>query len=141
MKKLWSLLLTVVAILAFTCCGASNGGAKTVASVVKEENVVVITVEELEGTCTLLALMEDLQEEGKLSFTADLTGMVQSIGDKANDALANAYWMLYTSDEEMANTEWGTVEYGGVVYGSAIFGANVLEVIAGATYIWNYQTF
>ena len=141
MKKLLSLLLTVVAIFALSSCGLSNGGAKTVATVVKEENTIVITVEELEGACTLLALMEKLQEDGKLTFTVDLTGMVQSMEGKANPADWSACWMLYTSDEEMANTEWGTIEYGGAVYGSAILGANALEVIAGATYVWSYQSF
>ena len=141
MKKLLSLLLTVVAIFALSSCGLSNGGAKTVATVVKEENTVVITVEELEGACTLLALMEELQEDGKLTFTVDLTGMVQSMEGKTNPADWSACWMLYTSDEEMANTEWGTIEYGGAVYGSAILGANALEVIAGATYVWSYQSF
>lgn len=141
MKKLLSLLFVVVAALALVCCGQSNGEAKTVVAVTKEENTVVITVEELAGTATLLAVMEDLQEEGKLTFTADLSGMVQSIEGKENPADWSACWMLYTSDEEMANTEWGTVEYGGVVYGSAILGASALEVVAGATYIWSYQTF
>ena len=141
MKKLLSLLLTVVAIFALSSCGLSNGGAKTVATVVKEENTVVITVEELEGACTLLALRDELQEDGKLTFTVDLTGMVQSMEGKANPADWSAWWMLYTSDEEMTNTEWGTIEYGGAVYGSAILGANALEVIAGATYVWSYQSF
>ena len=141
MKKLLLWLLALVAFACFTCCGASNGGAKTVATVAKEENTVAITVEELEGACTLLELMKDLQEDGKFSFTADLTGMIQSIDGKANDAAANAYWMLYTSDGEMSNTEWGTVEYGGATYGSAVVGASALEVIAGGLYIWSYQSF
>ena len=141
MKKLLSLLLVVVGAFALVCCGQSNGEAKTVVAVAKEENTVVIIVEELAGTATLLAVMEDLREEGKLTFAADLSGMVQSIEGKENPADWSACWMLYTSDEEMANTDWGTIEYEGVVYGSAILGARALEVVAGATYIWSYQTF
>ena len=141
MKKLLSLLLMVVAMFAFTCCGPSNGVGKTVATVVKEENVVVITVEELEGSCTLLALMEELQEDGKLSFTADLTGMVQSMEGKENPADWSACWMLYTSDEELSNTEWGTIEYEGTMYASAIVGAEELSVAVGEYYIWAYVSF
>jgi hypothetical protein len=141
MKKLLSLLLVVVSMLALACCGQSNGEAKTVATVTKEENTVVITVEELGGTATLLAVMEDLQEEGKLTFSVNLSGMVQSIEGKENPADWSACWMLYASDEELTNTDWGTIEYGGVVYASAILGASALEVAAGETYIWSYQTF
>ena len=141
MKKLLSLLLTVVAIFALSSCGLSNGGAKTVATVVKEENTVVITVEELEGACTLLALMEELQEEGKLTFTVDLTGMVQSMEGKANPADWSACWMLYTSDKELSNTEWGTIEYESTMYASAIVGAESLTVSVGEYYIWAYVSF
>lgn len=141
MKKLLALLLVVVGTFALVCCGQSNGGAKTVVAVMKEENMVVITVEEAAGEVALLAVMAELQEEGKLTFTADLSGMVQSIEGKANPADWSACWMLYTSDERMANTEWGTIEYGGEVYGSAILGANALTVMAGEVYIWRYQTF
>ncbi len=141
MKRILSMLLIVLAALTLVCCGKSNGGAKTVAALAKEENMLVITVEELDGDVTLLALMKELQEEGRLTFTADLTGMVQSIDGKANAADWSACWMVYTSDAEMANTEWGTVEYNGDVYGSAVVGAGALEVTAGETYIWSYQTF
>lgn len=141
MKRLLALLLTVLCAFTMACCGASNGGAKTVATVAKEEGMVVITIEEVAGEVALLAVMAELQEEGKLTFTADLSGMVQSIEGKANPADWSACWMLYTSDEGMANTEWGTIEYGGEVYGSAILGANALSVVAGETYIWSYQTF
>ena len=139
MKRLLCLLLTVLAVITLSCCGASNGGGKTVATVTESENMVIITVEELDGTVTLLELMKDLREEGRLDFTADLSGMVQSIGGKANAADWSACWMLYTSDEEMANSEWGTIEHGGATYGSAILGANALSVIAGEVYIWSYQ--
>ena len=141
MKKWLAVLLTVVTLFALACCGQSNGEAKTVATVAKDENTLAITVEELSGDVTLLALMEDLQEGGEFVFEADLTGMVQSIEGKANPADWSACWMLYTSDAEMANEEWGTVEYGGAVYGSAIVGASALYVVAGATYVWSYVVF
>jgi hypothetical protein len=141
MKKLLSLLLMAITLFALACCGQSNGAGKTVATVAKDENTLAITVEEVSGDVTLLALMEELQEGGEFVFEADLTGMVQSIEGKANPADWSACWMLYTSDAEMANTEWGVIEYGGVSYGSAIVGANALYVVAGATYVWSYQSF
>jgi len=121
-------------------CGASNGGAKTVATVEKSGNFVAITVEEANGTDTLLQVMQGLQSAEKLVCTADATGMVQSIDGKQNAADWSPCWMLYISDPELANTEWGTIEYNGETYGSAILGASALTVEAGTVYVWSYQS-
>lgn len=141
MKKLLAFLTAAICLFSFAACGKSNGAGKTVATVVKEETLVVITVEEVDGEPTLLAVMEKLQADGQLTFTADGTGMVMSIEGKENPADWSACWMLYTTDSEMANTEWGTVEYQGESYGSAVVGANALTVLAGESYIWSYQVF
>jgi hypothetical protein len=106
----------------------------------KTDTQVVIKVNETEGFATLLDAMNFLKEAGKLTF--ELTGgMVSSIEGKANPADWSACWILYTSDTEMSNTEWGTVSYEGNTYGSAIFGAEGLTVSAGEYYIWSYDTF
>ena len=52
-----------------------------------------------------------------------------------------SYWMLYTSDSENANQEWGTFEYEDSIYGSATLGADALIVKEDCIYIWAYQTF
>ena len=49
--------------------------------------------------------------------------------------------MLYTSDAEMSNAEWGTIDYDGKTYASAILGAESLEVSAGNYYILSYVIF
>ena len=73
-------------------------------------------------------------------FTYELSnGMVTSIDGRANTA--NSYWMLYTSDAEFSNAEWGTITYEGMTLGSAVLGAETLPVTQGAYYAWSYQTF
>lgn len=146
MKKLMALVLTLVCTLMFAGCdlsllmGLSSGG-KSVAAVEKTENMVVITVNEAEDGVTLLSVMKTLQAEGKLSYEYGADGMVTSIEGKENAADWSACWMLYTSDAELASTDWGTVEYHGESYGSAVVGASALEVIDGGIYIWSYQSF
>ena len=146
MKKLMAFVLTLVCTLMFAACDLSLltglfGTGKSVAEVAKTENMVVITVNEAEDGVTLLSVMESLQAEGKLTYTYGADGMVTSIEGKENAADWSACWMLYTSDAELANTDWGTVEYNGVACGSAIVGAGALEVIEGGIYIWSYQSF
>lgn len=146
MKKLMAFVLTLVCTLMFAACDLSLltglfGTGKSVAEVAKTENMVVITVNEAEDGVTLLSVMESLQAEGKLTYTYGVDGMVTAIEGKENAADWSACWMLYTSDAELANTDWGTVEYNGETCGSAIVGAGALEVIEGGIYIWSYQSF
>lgn len=101
---------------------------------------VVITAEEDADGKTLLAYMNELKEEEKLSFEIS-DGMVTSIDGKSNAADFSACWMLYTSDSENANEAWGVVEYEDKSYGSATLGAESLIVKEGEVYIWWYQTF
>ena len=140
MKKLLAFLTAAICLFSFAACGKSNGAGKTVATVVKEETLVVITVEEVDGEPTLLAVMEKLQADGQLTFTADGTGMVTSIEGKENPADWSACWMLYTTDSEMADASFA-IEWQGKSCGSSVVGANALTVLAGESYIWSYQTF
>ena len=146
MKKLMALVLTLICALMFAACDLSLlmgllGTGNSIAEVAKTENMVVITVNEAEDGVTLLSVMESLLAEGKLTYTYGADGLVTSIEGQENAADWSACWMLYTSDAELANTDWGTVEYNGVAYGSAIVGAGALEVIEGGIYIWSYQSF
>lgn len=104
------------------------------------ETCVVIKVNKAQDSQTVLDVMQALQAEGKMSYTLSGT-MLQSINGKENPTDWSACWMLYTSDAEMANAEWGTYTYNDVVYGSAILGADAMPVIDGAYYIWVYTTF
>ena len=65
--------------------------------------------------------------------------MITSLNGKANTA--NSFWMLYTTDGEMANSEWGTIAFEGLVLGSAVLGAEALTVAVGEYYVWSYQSF
>ncbi len=142
MKKLFAVILAALALFVFASCGKTGDeDAKTVATVEKGETRVVITVEEVAGEPTLYDVMVALQEDGKLVFTVSADGMISSIEGKENPADWSACWMLYTSDAELSNTDWGTVEYNGQNYGSAIVGATDLPVIAGGIYVWEYQSF
>ena len=142
MKKLFAVILAALALFVFASCGKTGDeDAKTVATVEKAETRVVITVEEVDGEPTLYDVMLALQEDGKLTFTMSADGMISSIEGKENPADWSACWMLYTSDGELSNNDWGAVEYNGQTYGSAIVGATDLPVIAGGVYVWAYQSF
>ncbi len=104
------------------------------------ETRVVIRVAEATVEYTLAQVMEMAKEAGKLTYEAS-DGMVKSIEGKANAADYSSCWMLYTSDTELSNTEWGTITVDGNEFGSAIVGMNDLPVIAGGTYVWEYVTF
>ena len=140
--SLLSLILSVVFALGAASCGLFDGDEKAIIASVerKEDTMVAIKVEKAEDNAMLIEVMEYLQEENALAFEVS-GGMVTSINGKANAADWSASWMLYTSDEEMANTAWGTYEYEGQTLGSAIVGAEALPVADGEIYIWSYQSF
>ena len=135
---IFTFILSVV-MLAFGFAACQKG--KAVATVKETtETRIVIKVGEAEENATLLSVMEALQTDEKLSFTLAGT-MVSSINGKENAADFSSCWMLYTSDAEMSNAEWGTLEYDGKTLGSAILGADALTVVEGEIYVWEYQTF
>lgn len=139
MYALFTLLLTFLLSVSMLVACDKEGSAKA-EIVSKSDTMVVIKINETEGFATLLDAMTYLKNEDKLTF--ELTGgMVSSIEGKANPADWSACWMLYTSDAEMSNTEWGTISYDGNTYGSAILGAESLTVSAGQYYVWSYDTF
>ncbi len=90
-----------------------------------------------EGT-TLSDIMQTLKDQR--TFTYEIAGgMLTEINGVKNAADYSRCWLLYTGDEEMANTAWGTYEYNGEILGSAILGANDLPVKTGEVYVWAYQ--
>ena len=126
-----------VAVLLATFCSLVALSVGIVACQKGEVQDVVIVVENATQEQTLLSYMQDLQEEGQLSFTLK-NGMVTKMNGTSNST--NSFWMLYTTDTENANSAW-TYEYNGQTLGSAISGAETLVVKNGETYVWTYQTF
>lgn len=136
MKKLLTLLSSVLAII--ICCCFSACSSEPLKA---DENTVIITASDFYFNFenkTLKDYMEHLQENKKFMFTVS-NGMVTEINGKANTT--KSFWMLYTSDAENSNKEWGMFEYENSVYGSATLGADALIVKEGCIYIWAYQTF
>ena len=125
-----ALLLAVMAIFFVSCKADVEPVAIDLTGVTGEE-----------GT-TLLDVMEDLQEEGELSFEV-VSGMITSINCTANSPTYNPCWMLYTSDDDPAisNSAWGTYEYKGQTLASAALGADSLPVKSGEIYVWVYVMF
>ena len=135
----FTLLLTLVtAVCMFVACDKEGSAKAEILS--KTDTMVVIKVNETEGFATLLDAMNYLQDEGKLTFEFS-GGMIVSVEGKTNASDWSACWMLYTSDKEMSNTEWGVVEYDGKSYASAILGAESLTVAVGEYYILSYVSF
>lgn len=134
MKKFKVLILAIIAAFAlclFAACNESDGAVDPVVICANDET---FTYENK----TLLDYMDYLQSKEELSFTVD-DGMVTSINGKSNTS--NSYWMLYTSDSENANYDWGTYDNDGEIYGSSTLGAGTLAVKKGCVYVWAYQSF
>ena len=113
---------------------------------VSEHRVIIYidNVEEVKPIYGVQWMLTDVMDRAKLS--GELTfessaGFITSINGVENTADFSACWMLYTSDAEMANSEWGTITVGEQTLGSAIVGAEALEVLEGALYVWEYVTF
>lgn len=111
------------------------------------ENRVIIYIEDVkevrfdyQSQWTLMDVMDDAKVCAKLTYES-AGGMVTSIEGKANAADFSSCWMLYTSDTEMANKQWGEITVEDKTLGSAIVGAESLTVLEGETYVWEYQTF
>ena len=142
-RKIVSLLFVLLSLftMVFAACEKEIGSpAQFGLEVVSITETEVVLLGKGNSTGRLSDGMELLKEGGKLTYETS-GGMVTSINGKANAADWSASWMLYTSDEEMANTEWGTYEYNGETLGSAIVGAESLFVASGEFYIWVYQSF
>lgn len=137
MKKLLALLASLIVLI--VCCSfvACNNNEPIKA----DENTVVITATDSSfdfDNKTLKEYMDYLQDKEKFTYSIK-DGMITAINGKSNTT--NSYWMLYTSDAENANNEWGTFEYEGKIYGSAKLGAEALVIKEDCIYIWTYQTF
>ncbi len=140
MKKFFvtvGMLLSMVFAAAF-CVGCTpTEGVKVKATVQTTETEIVILVESVEGDAKLIDAMKALQEEGKLTFTTNGQGMIQSINGKENAADWSCYWALYISDAELSDMSWG-VEWNGQTLGFSNFGAESLPVVEGGVYLWQY---
>ena len=141
-RKLASLLTLMLTLLLFVGCFASciTVGKANAVVVETTQTLVVICVNETDENATLFDVMENLQKENALQF--ELAGtMLKSLNGVENAADFSSCWMLYTSDAEMSNTEWGTYDYGKVSCSSAVLGGDALIVSAGEYYVWVYTTF
>lgn len=138
MKKKLSLLSLLIVFVLALCAFAACSDSEPVRA---DENTVIITAFDtsfdFDGK-TLKDYMDYLQENQKLTYSVD-KGMITAINGKSNTT--NSLWMLYTSDSENADEQWGTFEYEGSIYGSATLGAESLTVKKDCIYIWAYQTF
>lgn len=126
--SLVTLLATVLlSVFCFVACGEEN-----------VEPVAITVSQTVEENTTLLQVMQEKKTAGELDFKME-NGMLVEINGTSNTT--NSYWMLYTSDENNSNAEWGTYEWNGEMLGSAIAGADTLVVAQGETYLWVYTSF
>lgn len=137
-RKMVSLLLVIVAIFSFVCCGAGKVECETLTITPTR---VFFTVKKTDGQATVLDCMEYLTENVDGFSYKIAGGMVTEINGKVNAADFSGCWMLYTSDEELSNNAWGVTAYEGQTLGSAILGAEALVVEVGEIYAWEYTIF
>ena len=142
-RKIYSIItfLLTLAISVFSLVACDKEGSAKAEILSKTDTMVVIKVTEAKGLYpTLLCAMNYLKDQGELTFEIS-GGMISSIEGKENPLDYSSCWMLYTSDKETSNTEWGAIEYDGKTYDSAILGAESLPVSVGEYYILAYITF
>ncbi|MBQ2701746.1 MAG: DUF4430 domain-containing protein [Clostridia bacterium] len=141
MKRKMISLISFLALLVLSICYMTSCGSDQVKATVLDhyENLLAIKIDETDGKATLQDAMENLREADKIAYQTDATGMITAIGGVENGV--NSYWMLYTTDSEFSNAEWGTCAYAGKDLQSAILGAASLVVKTGEIYVWSYQTF
>ena len=141
-RKIYSILTLLLGLVIglFMLVACDQQGSAKAEILSKTDTMVVIKVNETEGFATLIDAMNYLKDEGALNFEIS-GGMVTEIEGKANALDWSACWMVYTSDKEMSNEEWGTLEYEGTVCASAIVGAEELPVGVGEYYVWLYKSF
>ncbi len=137
LSVLLAMLILVSAVLLTAC--------RSEPLVIKDSDTYIVvktTQEAMGGNADMLLIeyMETLKEKGELEFSVS-NGMITSINGIENPADYSSCWMLYTSDEENANSAWGVVEYEGKQYGSAVSGAETLKIKADQLYIWVYKSF
>ena len=146
MKRKWNIFLafcfSALCVLSLFACGRKDKSNLKCALVESTQTRVVISVSEPGLNCTVLDCMEILRQSQDTDFTFTFSnGMITSVNGVENPADFSYCWMLYTSDVEMANAEWGSVKYKDTMLGSAIVGANALTVTAGEIYVWEYVAF
>lgn len=147
MQKLLTLALTLLCIFTNLIACNNNYIDKPEVTVYLEsctDTMVVIKATAVTTGSTALNLLEKVQENGELVFEAIDGGYgayVTSINGKSEVVNGNEgfSWMLYTSDEKLSSTEFGSVVYNGVTYGQAAVGASSLTAKAGEYYIWVYE--
>lgn len=131
------LAMVILSAFGFVACGEKTATAEVLETT---QTLVVIRVNKADEISTLFDVMEELQKENALQFELGGT-MLKSLNGKQNAADFSACWMLYTSDGEMSNGEWGTYDYRGTLCGSAILGGDALIVSTDSYYVWVYTTF
>ena len=142
-KSVALLLALLTGAFGFSACNKDTDGNwsyQITKSVSGDTVLVEIRIDEKGEDAFLLDVMNKAKEEGELTFELS-GGMLVSMEGYANDADFNPCWMLYTSDEELSNTEWGTVIMGERTLGSAILGAEALPIEEGESYVWSYVHF
>ena len=102
----------------------------------KKVDPVVLTPDSSAVGKSLLEYMESEKENGRLVFIVS-DKMVTSIKGVENEN--PYYWMLYTDDEEITNSAWGSYEYNGKTYVSTSFGAADITIVEGKSYLWAYR--
>ena len=134
----FTMILAILSLFVLASCDSCDDESAQVTLVEKSQKLVVLKTTEVEGNFTLEEALDQLDDQGKIDVEEE-NGMIVSIDGVANDASKSAYWMIYTSDTNMANAEWGTIDYDGNTYGSAAMGAETLKVVDGGLYIIAYQ--
>ncbi len=142
MKKLTKILSIFTAILTLTVALCLSGCKSTIKQ--QKDTAVVFeasnSVMKITTDTTLKQYLDALSKKEEFSYEADNTGFVTSVNGKAGGL--NEYWLIYTSDTNNSNTDWGTFTCDdGTVLASATLGIESLVVVEGELYAFVLSSF
>lgn len=137
------LLVSLLALTLFACFDSGNDTEGTMTLVlingddVKEYVVDLSKIPSGNSSTGLMAVLDYLQNEGKLTYDAT-GGFLNQVGDLKNNENNNNMWIsIYTDVEsDVSVAEWATtVTHKGVTCTSSDFGASQMSIKDGCTII------
>ncbi|MBQ9118331.1 MAG: hypothetical protein IJY11_03915 [Clostridia bacterium] len=142
LRKLTLIGLVVCTLVVCLCAAACSGKAADGNVVYVAEDALAITVTEAEEGATLKDVMKKMQEDGKITYVEDGSGMVTTInGRKAvSGASGGEYWALFTSDENYGDTDSALTIEGLPTCYYAMVGYASMPAVEGETYLWAIES-
>lgn len=153
MKKLTKIftaliLITLLATMLFACVDTTQDTKGTMTLVLFDGDYseeFTVDLQELadsnQKSTGLIAVLDFLKAKGKVTYTADSTGMLSQVNEVKKQG--NKWVYLYTDvQKDFDVTEWAsTIEYKGKTYNNSGVGAKEMSIVKDCTIVISTITF